>query len=77
MSTLLPDIRPQEDPQGQLEHSFIEEYIRLRGYDPTKIHCLPEDQRHLLLKEASVHAAMRLADVDSKAHYIHEIHGER
>ncbi len=63
-----------EDPQGPLEQAFIEEYLRWRGCDAAQLVRLPEDSRRRLLKEASIYAAMKLADVESKARYIHELH---
>lgn len=72
-----PDVRPLEDQSARLEQAFIDEFIRLRGYDPAKLHDLPDAERDQLLKQASSHAAARLAEVESRAHYVHDIHGDR
>jgi hypothetical protein len=66
----------REDRQARLERAFIEEFIRNRGYDPLALDELPEAERKRLLTEASVHAAAKLAEVESRAHYVHEIHDE-
>jgi len=72
-----PDIRPIEDQTAHLEQAFIEEFIRTSGYDPAHLERLPPAEREELLKHASTYAASRLAEVESRAHYVHEIHGER
>ena len=75
MSAERPDTPPLEDPCGQLERAFIDEFVRMQGYDPLELKKLPEQQRHALLKEASTYAATKLTEVESRAHFIHEIHG--
>ena len=72
-----PDIGPLEDQAAHLEQAFIDEFIRMRGHDPAKLHDLPARERDQLLKQASAHASARLAEVESRAHYVHEIHGDR
>jgi hypothetical protein len=70
------DVPRQKDPQAQLEQSFIDEFVRGRGHDPALLHQMPDDERRALLREACIHASARLAEVDCRAHYIHEIHGQ-
>jgi len=77
MVVTLRDVSPVEDPIALLERSFIDEFIRTHGHDPSRLGSLPEDQRTRLLKQASTYAAVKLADVECKAHYLHDIHGER
>lgn len=77
MNTRLFDGNRLEDRQGQLERALIDEHIRAGGFDPRKVNDLPAEQRDRLLKEASIYAASKLAEVESRAHYVHEIHGER
>jgi hypothetical protein len=55
----------------------MEQFIRARGYDPAKLGELPVDERERLQKEASAHAAGKLAEFESRAHFVHELHGER
>jgi hypothetical protein len=69
-----PDVRPAEDPEGQLERAFIDEFLQARGYAPGTLHTLPEDQARKLLTAASVYAATKLAEVEAKAHFVHDIH---
>jgi hypothetical protein len=72
-----PDVRPLQDLTAQLEQAFIEEFIRRRGYDPAHLNDLPRAERGELLKQASTHAATKLAEVEARAHYVHDIHGDR
>jgi len=72
-----PDIRPMEDQTAHLEQAFIEEFIRKGGHDPAHLELLPAAEREALLKRASTYAAARLAEVEARAHYVHEIHGDR
>lgn len=76
MTSKEPDVPRSQDRQGELERAFIEQFIRARGYDPLTLHELPEDQRNALLKAASMYAATKLTEVEARAHFVHEIHGE-
>ena len=69
-----PDVAPLLPPLGQLERALIDEFVRQRGYDPQKLADLPDEAREELLKQASVHASARMAEVESRAHYIDEVH---
>ena len=69
-------VQPMEDPQAQLERAFIDEYIRLHGHDPDAVRLLPTAEVMTLLEAASVYAAGRLAEFESRAHYVHDIHGK-
>ena len=61
-------------PLGQLERALIDEFVRARGYDPHNLADLPEQERETLLKQASVYASGRLSEVESRSHFLHEIH---
>lgn len=77
MNSGLFDGNRMQDRQGQLERALIDEYIRARGFDPRRVNELPDEQLRRLLTDASIYAAAKLAEVESRAHYVHEIHGER
>jgi len=68
---------PLADPHAGLESAMIEEFIRTRGYDPARLQDLPEDLRRRLQSDASTHAAARLAEMEARAHYVHELHGDK
>jgi hypothetical protein len=72
-----PDVRPLEAQTAHLELALIEEFVRMRGHDPSRLHELPAGDRDALLRQAATYAASRLAEVESRAHYVHEIHGGR
>ena len=72
-----PDIRPIQDQMAHLEQALIDEFIRKGGHDPAHLEMLPKAERDDLLKRAATYAASRLAEVESRANYVHEIHGER
>ena len=67
---------PAEAPLGQLERALIDQFLRQRGYDPDALAALSEEDRHALLAQASVYASSRLTEVESRAHFIHEIHDD-
>jgi hypothetical protein len=57
-----------------LERALIVEYVRARGYDPLRLADLPEEERKALLKDASVHASLKLTEVESRSHFLDELH---
>lgn len=67
-------IRPVEDPEGRLERAFIDEYLRLHGHNPAAVRLLPEAQMITLLEAASIYAGGKLAEFESRAHYVHDLH---
>jgi hypothetical protein len=69
-------VQPLEDPERQLERAFIDEYLRLHGYDPDAVRLLPQADGLTLLKAASIYAAGKLAEFESRAHYVHDIHSK-
>jgi hypothetical protein len=74
MSSDRSDAAPIQPPLGELEQTLIDEYVRGRGYDPSTLAQLPADVRHALLKDASLYASMKLSEVESRSHYVQELH---
>ena len=72
-----PDVHPIEDPIAHLEQGFIDEFIRLRGHDPARLRDLAPGKLDEILKHATAYASAKLAEVESRAHYVHELHGDR
>ena len=62
------------DPFAELERAFIEEFLQRRGYSSSTLHGLPDEQAHALLTEASLYACGRLTEVESRAHFVDDIH---
>lgn len=75
MATHRLDVSALEDPQRQLEQAFIDEFLRMRGYDAARLDTLPVHDRELLMKQASAWASGKLAEVDARAYFVHEMHG--
>ena len=77
MDRIDPDVRPIEDQTAHLELALIDEFIRLSGYDPARLRDLAAGERDDLLRHATAYASAKLAEVESRAHYVHELHGDR
>jgi len=69
------DSPPLEEPLAKLELALIDEYLRTRGYDPVAVRDRSDAVAKAALRDAAIYAAIRLTEVESRAHYIHEIHG--
>jgi hypothetical protein len=64
----------QSDPMAQLERAFIDEFLQQRGYTFATIHSISDMDAATLLKEASSYASGRLTELESRAHYVRDIH---
>ena len=71
----LSDTPRLEEPQAQLERALIDDFLRLRGHDPDLLRARGDAEAKVLLTEAATYAATKLTEVESRAHYVHEIHG--
>jgi hypothetical protein len=65
---------PLDDPQARLERALISEYLSMHGCDLGTLDLKPVGERRELLKQASLYAAVRLAEIDARAAYVHELH---
>jgi hypothetical protein len=68
--------RPSTDPAASMERSLIDEFLQTRGHSLASLHQLPEDEAKALLTAASLHASMRLTEVESRAHFVEGIKGD-
>ena len=68
---------PMQDPEGPLERALIDEFLRTRGHDLQSVDALPELGRIRLQRQASIYAATKLAEIEARAHFVHELHGDR
>lgn len=75
MRSTEPDARPLEDPEGQLERALTEEFLRARGLDSSAVRALPADEAKRVMTEASVYAAAKLAEIEARSRFVHQIHG--
>lgn len=69
-----PDVRPLEEPLAQLERRLIDEYLRKSGHDPEALRGRRDDEARKLLTAASVYAAAKLTEIESRSHYVHDLH---
>lgn len=68
-----PDQAPRPDQTAELEATLIAEFLEQRGHTLHSIQALPEAERHALMREATLHASMRLTEVESRAHYVDDL----
>ena len=70
---------PMHEPLAALEADLIDEYLRTRGHDPAALRVRTDAEARGLLRDASFYASMKLTEVETRAHYVQEIHrhGER
>jgi hypothetical protein len=64
-----------EDPHAQLEKEFLAEYIRSHLPPETSLEGLSPAATRQLLAEASRYASARLAELETRARLVTEVHG--
>jgi hypothetical protein len=65
---------PGEGPQSKLERKYIQEYLHTKGVSLESLGQLPKDEQQHLMVEASRYASLKLAEVESRAKFRHDIH---
>jgi hypothetical protein len=65
------------DPNAGLERALIEEFLAKRGHTTASVQALPIEEMEQLLKEACLYASGRITEVESRAHYVDEMHHGR
>ena len=68
------DVPARADQTARLEQALITEFLERLGLTGAKLDAMPESDAHAILKQASAYASARLAEVESRAHYVHELH---
>jgi hypothetical protein len=63
-----------DDPLAALERALIDEFLTFRGYTRRAVAQLPSSEAASLLSTACEYASLRLAEIESRAHYIGEMH---
>jgi hypothetical protein len=64
-----------EDPQAKLEKMYLDEFLRARGLTWEQVQALPEAQRKQLITEATTYAAVKVAEIEKRAHLVQDLHG--
>ena len=74
MNTKNSDKPLRDDRNALLENAFIEEYLRSQGCSLEQLHMLPKKLRKKLMTAASNYASLKLEEIESRAHFVEEIH---
>jgi hypothetical protein len=69
----LADNLYKQGPESALERVLLEEYLTSKGYHLIDLNKLPEEKVKALMTEASRYASLKLAQVESTAHFREEI----
>jgi len=64
-----------EGPESLMEKMLLEEFLRSKGLQLKDLHTLPEEQAKALMTEASKYASLKMAQVESTAHFREKIRG--
>ena len=64
-----------EDRQTHLCTEYIDEYLRGKGLTWEVVNTLPPKIARQIMCEASTFAALKLAELDERAHMVKDIHG--
>ena len=65
----------EEGPQSVMEKILLEEYLHSQGYSLADLNDLPEAQVKELMTQACKYASLKLAQVESTAHFREKIRG--
>lgn len=63
-----------EEIHAFLEKTLIETYLKGKGYKLEELGGLPEAEAKRLMREASTYASGKLAELEDRAHFMHELH---
>lgn len=74
MASVPTDTPSVGDPFARLELGLIHDYLTARGHDSEALRRRGDDEARRLLTEASTYAAARLTEIESRAHYVHDMH---
>jgi hypothetical protein len=65
----------KEGPQSAMEKMLLEEFLHGKGHSLADLNKLPKAQAKALMSEACQYASLRLAQVESTAHFREKIRG--
>ena len=72
-----PDVPPLEEPLAELERRLIDEYVRNLGLEPDAVRNRTDERAQRILSDAAQYAALKLTEVESRAHYVRDLHDGR
>lgn len=62
------------DPQEELARHFLESYLHEKGHTWESLRTLPAAEARQIFVDASTYTALKLAEIEDKAHLAHELH---
>ncbi len=63
------------EPLTGLERMYMEEYLKGQGHTLQTLQQMPEQEAKRLMAEASAYASTKLAEVETRAQFVQDIHG--
>jgi hypothetical protein len=76
MTTSNTDLPPVEEPLAALERELITAYVAAAGKELQQLLAQDDDEARSLLAAASLYATARLAEVETRSHYLRSLRGE-
>ena len=64
---------PLDDPHAALERALVHDFLLERGYTQETLRRLPLVEYERVLRVATAHASLKLAEVESRAHLLDEL----
>jgi hypothetical protein len=64
-----------KEPTAALEKRYIEEYLYAKGFSLQSLHELLPERAKQLMREASLYASNKLAEVEKRAHMMQDLRG--
>jgi hypothetical protein len=71
-----PDALPLEEPLAELERLLIDEFLRSAGHNPDALRARHDDESRRLLVEASAYATSKMAEIETRGHYLRALRGK-
>jgi hypothetical protein len=68
--------QPIHEPLAELERELISAYLAGAGHSVESLTMRTDNEARRLLAEASSYASARLAEVESRLHYVRRLRGE-
>lgn len=63
-----------EDMHALLEKTLIETYLKGKGFSLDQLKSLPDAEAKQLMKDASIYASGKLAELEERAQFVHDLH---
>ena len=76
MKTAHEPLSQLSEPLAGLERTLIEGYAAGAGYDIASLRARTDPTARDVLKNASLYASDKLAEVEARSHYLHSLKGE-